>query len=106
LTANVWGALLMLNLHNHIAKPAPFDMVDNALKASRFSSTRDYLIYFCWLLFLLQLLYVLATFRKSLVNTTVTIMGVVILFISSVWFPWSMVQHALPGLQTTLQFPN
>lgn len=106
LTANVWGALLMLNLHNHIAKPAPFDMVDNALKASRFSSTRDYLIYFCWLLFLLQLLYVLATFRKSLVNTTVTITGAIILFISSVWFPWSMVQHALPCLQTTLQFPN
>lgn len=106
LTANVWGALLMLNLHNHIAKPAPFDMVDNALKPTRFSSTRDYLIYFCWLLFILQLLYVLFTFRRSLVNSTVTILGAVLLFISSVWFPWSLVQHALPGLQTTLQFPN
>lgn len=95
----------MLNLHNHIAKPAPFDMVDNALKASRFSSTRDYLIYF-WLLPYLQLLYVLSTFRKSLVNTSyyhggrnpLHQLGLVPLVDGPA--------RALPGLQTTLQFPN
>lgn len=106
LTANVWGALLMLNLHNNIAKPAPFDLANNALKASRFSSTRDYLIYFCWLLFILQLLYVLTHFRRSLINTTVTIMGAIILYLSSAWFPWSAAQKVLPVLQFTLQFPN
>lgn len=106
LTGNVWGALLMLNLHNHIAQPAPFDMLKNALKPSQFSSTRDYLIYFCWILFALQLFYVLFTFRRSLVNNVVTIMGAVILLISSTWFPWSLVQRAMPALQTMLQFPN
>lgn len=106
LTGNVWGALLMLNLHNHIAQPAPFDMNINALKPSQFSSARDYLIYFCWLLFILQLLYVLFNFRRSLVNSMVTIMGAMILLISSTWFPWTTIQQVLPTLQTTLQFPS
>lgn len=106
LTGNVWGALLMLNLHNHIAQPAPFDMQINSLKPSQFSSTRDYLIYFCWIFFALQLVYVLFNLRKSLVNTVVTVMGAVILFISSTWFPWTAMQKAVPALQTTLQFPN
>lgn len=106
LTGNVWGALLMLNLHNHIAQPAPFDMAINALKLSRFSSTRDYLIYFCWLLFTLQFVYVIMTFRKSLVNTTVTLWGIIILVVSSFMMPWAKIQEAVPTLQTTLQFPN
>lgn len=106
LTGNVWGALLMLNLHNHIAQPAPFDMQLNALKPSQFSSTRDYLIYFCWVFFALQLLYVLFNLRKSLVNSLLTLMGTIILLVSSTWFPWSIVQKAVPALQTTLQFPN
>lgn len=106
LTANVWGALLFLNLHNHIAQPAPFNMARNAFKPSRFSSTRDYLIYFFWLLFAFQLLYVLVTFRKSLVNSTVTIMGTIILALSSFMMPWTKIQQAVPALQTTLQFPN
>ena len=59
LTANVWGALLMLNLHNNIANPADFSLADNVLLPSMFSSTRDYLIYAMWLLFILQLIYVL-----------------------------------------------
>lgn len=106
LTGNVWGALLMLNLHNHIAQPAPFDMQINALTPSQFTSTREYLIYFCWILFALQLVYVIFTFKRSLVNNTVTIMGTIILLISSTWFPWESIQKAVPILQTTLQFPN
>ena len=106
LTGNVWGALLMLNLHNHIAQPAPFDMQINALTPSQFTSTRQYLIYFCWILFALQLVYVIFTFKRSLVNNTVTIMGTIILLISSTWFPWESIQKAVPILQTTLQFPN
>lgn len=106
LTGNVWGALLMLNLHNHIAQPAPFNMQINALTPSQFTSTREYLIYFCWILFALQLVYVIFTFKRSLVNDTVTIMGAIILLISSTWFPWESIQKAAPILQTTLQFPN
>lgn len=106
LTGNVWGALLMLNLHNHIAQPAPFDMQINALTPSQFTSTREYLIYFCWILFALQLVYVIFTFKRSLVNNTVTIMGTIILLISSTWFPWESIQKAVPILQTTLQFPS
>ena len=106
LTANVWGALLMLNLHNNIATPAAFDMFKNSLVPSRFSSTRAYLIYFCWLLFLLQFVYVCCHLKRSLVNTTVTIMGSIVLIFSSIWTPWEKLAVAIPSLQHNLQFPN
>ncbi|MCH3922095.1 cell division protein [Limosilactobacillus sp.] len=106
LTANVWGALLMLNLHNHIAAPADFNMLFNSLKPSQFNSTRNYLIYFCWLLFLAQLLYVCRHWRRSLVNTTVTLFGFIILMVSSIWTPWDQIAKAIPALSHTLQFPS
>lgn len=106
LTANVWGALLMLNRHNSIATPAAFNMLNNSLVPSQFSSTRAYLIYFCWLLFLVQFVYVCCHLKRSLVNTTVTIMGAAILMLSSVWMPWEKLADAMPSLQHNLQFPN
>lgn len=106
LTGNVWGALLTLELHNNIAHPAAFNMAINALTPSRFNSTRTYLIYFCWLLFLVQLVYVCCHLKKSLVNTTVTIWGAIILIFSSTWTPWDKLAKALPFLQSNLQFPN
>lgn len=106
LTANVWGALLMLNLHNNIAHPADFDMLGNALQPSHFSSTRGFLIHGMWILFIIQLAYVVKNFRKSLVNTTVTILGTVVLIISSFLLPWDAIQEAIPVLAHTLQFPN
>lgn len=106
LTANVWGALLMLNLHNNIAHPADFSLADNVLRPSMFSSTRDYLIYAMWILFSLQLIYVLATFKKSLTNTVLTILGSLILILSSSLIPWNTLQNIVPALGHTLQFPN
>lgn len=106
LTANVWGALLMLNMHNNIAHPADFDMYKNALQPSHFSSTRSYLIYAMWILFLIQLAYVLKHFKKSLTNTMVTIIGTIILVLSSIIMPWQQIQAALPVLAHSLQFPN
>lgn len=106
LTANVWGALLMLNLHNNIAHPAAFNMLDNALTPSTFTSTRNYLIYFCWLLFVAQLLYVICHFKQSLTNTVVTLWGTIILIFSSVWTPWNTLAKVFPVLQSNLQFPS
>lgn len=106
LTANVWGALLVLNLHNSIATPAAFNMLKNSLIPSRFNSTRGYLIYFCWFLFLFQLVYICRHFSENLANTVATIWGTVILIASSVWTPWEKLATALPTLQSNLQFPN
>src|SRR5699024_2159836 len=106
LTANVWGALLMLNLHNNIAHPADFSLADNVLLPSMFSSTRDYLIYAMWILFILQLIYVLFTFKKSLTNTVLTLLGSLVLLLSSSLTPWSFFQDVIPTLGHTLQFPN
>lgn len=106
LTANVWGALLMLNMHNEIAHPADFDLYKNALQPSHFSSTRGYLIYAMWILFLIQLIYVLTHVKKSLVNTVVTIVGALVLILSSFIMPWQQIQTAIPALAHTLQFPN
>ncbi|MCD7125670.1 cell division protein [Limosilactobacillus agrestis] len=106
LTANVWGALLMLNLHNNIAHPADFSLADNVLLPSIFSNTRDYLIYAMWILFIFQLIYVLFTFKKSLINTILTLLGSLILLLSSFLTPWSLFQDVIPALGHTLQFPN
>lgn len=106
LTANVWGALLMLNLHNTIATPANFDLAHNALRPSLFNSTRAYLIYAIWILFIAQLIYILRHFRQSLVNTTITLWGSLVLLVSSVFIPWKLIEKQLPLLMHTLQFPN
>lgn len=106
LTANVWGALLMLNLHNNIAGPADFNMLKNSLIPSQFTSTRAYLIYFCWLLFLIQFIYVCCHFKQSLVNTMVTIWGAIIVIFSSIWAPWEKLATAVPSLSHNLQFPS
>lgn len=106
LTANVWGALLMLNIHNNIAHPADFEMVKNALQPSHFSSTRGFLIYAMWILFLIQLVYVLANIKQSLINTTVTLLGTIVLITSSFMLPWKTIQATIPALAHTLQFPN
>lgn len=106
LTANVWGALLMLKLANNIANPADFNLLDNALQPAMFNSTRDYLIYAMWILFILQLIYVLCTLKKSLTNTVLTILGTIVLFLSSIFTPWEAIQKLFPMLGHTLQFPN
>lgn len=106
LTANVWGALLMLNFHNHIATPAKFSLAANALQPALFNNTRDYLVYPIWILFIFQLIYVLATFKRSLVNTTVTIVGAFFFWLSSIFAPWTWLQEVFPALGHVLQFPN
>ncbi|MBB1080441.1 cell division protein [Limosilactobacillus sp. STM2_1] len=106
LTANVWGALLMLNVDNDIATPAKFNLLNNALQPAMFNSTRDYLIYAMWILFILQLIYVLFTLKNSLTNTVLTILGTLMLLFSSIFTPWNIIQKIFPMLGHTLQFPN
>ena len=106
LTANVWGALLAIQMTNSIAKPAPFKLTESVLLPSLQTGTRDYIIVGLLLLFLAQICYVVKHFQQSLTNTTVTLVGAVFLLLSSPLIPWGMIEKLWPGLERFLQFPD
>ena len=106
LTANVWGALLMINLNNHIAYPANFSLLANALRPAIFSNNRRLLAFPIWFLFIAQLVFVIRKPRRSFLNTFITSWGSLILILSSVTTLWRKLQQWLPFLSHTLQFPS
>lgn len=106
LTANVWGALLMINLNNHIAYPANFSLLANALRPAIFSNNRRFLAFPICFLFIAQLVFVIRKPRRSFLNTFITSWGSLILILSSVITPWRKLQQWLPFLSHTLQFPS
>ncbi|MBB1086444.1 cell division protein [Limosilactobacillus fastidiosus] len=106
LTANIWGALLMINLNNHIAYPANFNLFANALRPATFSNNRRFLSFFIWFLFTAQFIFVIRKPHRSSLNTFITSWGFLILILSSVITPWKKFQQWLPFLSHTLQFPS
>lgn len=105
LTANIWGSFLTIFANNSIAEPAKFALEQNALQFSMILGQRNQLGAVCLVLFVAQLVYVLVSKRATTVNRIVTVIGALILFIASDLFPWVTLQHQLPFLQSTLQFP-
>lgn len=106
LTANVWGALLAIQLSNSIAKPAPFPLTDSVLQPSWKNGSRDFILIGLLLLFIVQIIFVLLHWNTSRVNTIVTTVGAVFLILSSAIIPWGPIQNAFPSLERFLQFPD
>ncbi|WP_251545590.1 cell division protein [Limosilactobacillus caecicola] len=106
LTANVWGALLAMEMSNDIAKPAPFKLTNNVLIASFSKGSRDYILVGVLVLLLAQIIYVILHWWQSRVNTIITAVGAVFLWLSSPFFPWGFLQKAFPTLERILQFPD
>lgn len=106
LTANVWGALLSVEMTNSIAKPAPFPLEDSVLQLSWQNGSRDYLLSGLLLLFVIQILYIIVHYRDSVTNTVVTAVGTFFLVMSSPLVPWRWIGHLVPVLERFLQFPD
>lgn len=108
LTANVWGAFLLLYPTNQMASPIDYSPVLTAVNLSVAGT------YTMWtsitevtmLLFIIQLIYVIFNFKSSKLNTFVTLEGIVFLYLSSNLFPWQFVKDTLPAVTGYLQFPN
>lgn len=108
LTANVWGAFLLLYPTNQMASPIDYSPVLTAVNLSVAGT------YTMWtsitevtmLLFIIQLIYVIFNFKSSKLNTFVTLEGTVFLYLSSNLFPWQFVKDTFPAVTGYLQFPN
>jgi len=111
LSANVWGALLMIFTENHIAPTLAHSLAGNAVSLG-INTIRDEISKMLVLVFLIQVLY--PTIAKydfkdkefNKINSLVSLEGFIIFAISTVYFPWKEVSSYLPILRTYLQFPH
>lgn len=108
LTANVWGAFLLLYPTNQMASPIDYSPVLTAVNLSVAGTSTMWtsITEVTLLLFIVQLIYVIFNFKASRLNTFVTLEGIVFLYLSSNLFPWQFVKDTLPAVTGYLQFPN
>lgn len=108
LTANVWGAFLLLYPTNQMASPIDYSPVLTAVNlfvagtSTMWTSITEVTL----LLFIVQIIYVIFNFKSSKLNTFVTLEGIVFLYLSSNLFPWQFIKDTLPAVTGYLQFPN
>lgn len=105
LTANIWGALLVLFWNNKISMPNRYNLYYHVVKYEKFTNIHGFLLFSLILLLVFQLIYVLTHLRESVVNTLTTFVGLFILLISSYLMPWAKIQAVFPKLTSSLQFP-
>lgn len=108
LTANVWGAFLLLYPTNQMASPIDYSPVLTAVNLSVAGTSTMWtsITEVTLLLFIVQLIYVIFNFKASRLNTFVTLEGIVFLYLSSNLFPWQFIKDTLPAVTGYLQFPN
>ena len=108
LTANVWGAFLLLYPTNQMASPIDYSPVLTAVNLSVAGTSTMWtsITEVTLLLFIVQLIYVIFNFKSSKLNTFVTLEGLVFLYLSSNLFPWQFVKDTLPAVTGYFQFPN
>ena len=106
LTANVWGVLLTISGTNKIAPIRQHNLDSNAVTISNVETIRSSLLAIVVAVFIIQIIYVVLTFKKSFLNDIVTLIGAAFLLLSSYLLPWSTIQAKLPFLRNYLQFPH
>lgn len=105
LTANVWGAMLVLFLNKKISMPNRYNLVKHLVKYKTFDNVHGLLLITIVALLAFQLVYVLSHLRESTLNTAITIVSFLILLLASQLMPWQKIQAVFPKLASSLQFP-
>lgn len=113
LTSNIWGALLVLKSKNNISTTSPFDLRLSQLSVLGYhqfenmywGSVNNHILPLFVLLIILEIIFVIFNFKDNIVVTTCTILGVVGILVTSVYFPWGALQTRFLFLQRLLQFP-
>lgn len=108
LTFNVWGAMLDVFTTNKIYPTyANLHMSNSTMNISTGNFTITQIGLIMSLLFVLQICYLF--FQKkdlTLLNRTITILGLFFLILTSNLIPWTRVGIVIPELQHYLQFPR
>ena len=112
LTANVWGAYLALYSSNRLATPDAYDLRLGGVQLSgykgyvgTYGTVSGHILPLMLFLIILQFIFIICNFKQNLVNTTVTIYGLIILAVASIYFPWGVVQRIFPFTKSLFQFP-
>lgn len=106
LTANVWSALLLILKTNNIAPTLGHHLAFYTLAISGYGTLRNTILGPTLFLLLVQIVYAILTYKKSLINTVVTVEGGVLLLLSSKLIPWTEIQSKFKFLANYLQFPH
>ena len=105
LTANVWGAFLVVYPGNKISAPNKFNLAAHALGYGKYQFAHGAFSSILILLFVFQLLYIIFHFKDSAFVDIVTLTAWFIFLISSKYMPWNKIQGRFPKLGLTFQFP-
>lgn len=105
LTANIWGALLEVSIHNQMALPKAFNLSSTAMRLSSHNSEHSHVLKVLAILLVLQLIYAIWHVKKNKMNFLLTVWGAFFLIISSKLMPWDSIQTILPVLGRSFQFP-
>lgn len=105
LTANIWGSFLFLYHTNKVALPKSFKLLSSAVRLSYKGSEHGQLPLLVLILLIAQVIYVLFHLKENRLNTFVTLEGGIILLVASRIMPWNYIQHLLPALGRSFQFP-
>lgn len=106
LTATIWGCFLLVYRTNKISSPGTFDLAGATIHLSSTGvALKDFLIAVA-ILFLLQILLAIITFKLNINNFYITFVGTLFLFLATNWLiNWSVIQKIFPGLGSSFQFP-
>lgn len=106
LTANLWGAFLVLYPSNHIAAPFAMPFYSTALQIGTEAYASKIIIKLTVYVIIFQIIYAIWTRKSNSLNVFLTLIGTGFLLISSQLFPWHFVEKIIPPIATYLQFPN
>lgn len=105
LTANIWGSFLVMYSENYIASPGAFKLSKNALMFAFLPGFRNYLNFVLISILLFQIIWIIVHWGKNKINSFTTVIGLLFMWVSSVLFPWALLDKLTPKLESTLQFP-
>lgn len=105
LSANVWGAFLVVYPGNKIASPNTFSLAAHTFGFGKYQFAHGSVSWLLCLFFILQLIYVIFNFKKSALVDLATLVAWFTFIISSKHIPWKRIQARFPKLGSTFQFP-
>ncbi|WP_297815341.1 hypothetical protein [uncultured Lactobacillus sp.] len=99
LTANIWLAISYFKFIDPLGNPIGTNMANSTINFAE-------LPFLLNVFMLAQLIYVVFNFKRSKLNTTITLVALVFILMGSALFPWNWIQTEFPVLKETFQVPR
>lgn len=106
LTANVWGALIMLIKTNQLSPTLTHSLARTAVRIAHEGIIRRSINLTFMLAVIVQAICAICLRKKNKLILPISAVGIVFFFISTKYFPWQFMQDHFKILGTNLQFPH